>query len=244
MMTFWQNFFWVSFPYIMLTMFVVGHIYRYNVDQFGWSAKSSEFLEKKQLKWGSILFHYGIVFVFFGHVAGILIPKAFYEMIGVTDHMYHFGAVWIGGIAGIATIIGVLILMVRRFTVKRIYIHSTFRDILVLVLLTLIIFSGFVNTVWYTGRGVAFEYRETISPWFRGILSFRPAPSLMIGIPFGFQIHVVSALMLFGLWPFTRLVHVWSLPLEYLSRKFIVYRSLIGRRPIAMSTQRSKNKMD
>lgn len=239
-MTFWQNFFWISFPYIMLTMFVVGHIYRYNTDQFGWSAKSSEFLEKRQLKWGSVLFHYGIIFVFFGHVAGILIPKAFYDSVGITDHMYHFGAVWIGGIAGLATILGVCLLMVRRFTVKRIYVHSTFRDILVLVLLTLIIFSGFVNTVWYTGRGVAFEYRETISPWFRGILTLNPDSALMVGIPLGFQIHVVSALLLFGIWPFTRLVHVWSLPLEYLKRKYIVYRAVFGRKALAMSEDPEK----
>ncbi|MDP4084942.1 MAG: respiratory nitrate reductase subunit gamma [Bacillota bacterium] len=239
-MTYFEKLFWVSFPYIMLTMFVVGHIYRYNTDQFGWSAKSSEFLEKKQLKWGSILFHYGIIFVFFGHVAGILVPKAVYDLLGVTDHMYHMGAVWIGGLAGIATIIGVLLLMVRRFTVKRIFINSTFRDILVLILLTLIIVSGFVNTVWYTGRGVAFEYRETISPWFRGILALNPMPELMIGIPLGFKIHVVSAFLIFGLWPFTRLVHVWSLPLEYLNRKFVVYKAIYSRRILMMQSNRLK----
>lgn len=239
-MIFFQNFFWVSFPFVMLTMFVVGHIYRYNVDQFGWSAKSSEFLEKRQLKWGSILFHYGIIFVFFGHVAGLLIPKGFYEAVGITDHMYHFGAVWIGGIAGIITIIGILLLMVRRFTVKRIYIHSTFRDILVLVLLTITIVTGFFNTVWYTGRGIGFEYRETISPWFRGLLYLNPRPELMIGIPLGFKIHVVSAFLLFGIWPFTRLVHVWSLPLEYLNRKFVVYRSVLARKSLAMAPDRTK----
>lgn len=239
-MTHLENFFWVSFPYIMLTMFVVGHIYRYNVDQFGWSAKSSEFLEKKQLKWGSILFHYGIIFVFFGHVAGILIPKAVYDAVGITTHMYHFGAVWIGGLAGIATIIGILLLMIRRFTVKRIFIHSTYRDILVLILLTLTIVTGFVNTVWYTGRGVAFEYRETISPWFRGLLVLNPMPDLMRGAPLGFQIHIVSAFLLFGIWPFTRLVHVWSLPLEYLNRRFVVYRAVFARKALVTSSERSK----
>lgn len=239
-MTFFENFFWVSFPYIMLTMFVVGHIYRYNVDQFGWSARSSEFLEKKQLKWGSILFHYGIIFVFFGHVAGILIPKAVYDAVGITTEMYHFGALWIGGLAGIATIIGILLLMIRRFTVKRIFIHSTYRDILVLILLTLIIITGFVNTVWYTGRGVAFEYRETISPWFRSILLLNPMPELMRGAPLGFKIHIVSAILLFGIWPFTRLVHVWSLPLEYLNRRFVVYRAVFARKTLMMSSNRTK----
>ncbi|WML44918.1 respiratory nitrate reductase subunit gamma [Neobacillus sp. PS3-40] len=239
-MNYFENLFWVAFPYIMLTMFVVGHIYRYNVDQFGWSAKSSEFLEKDKLKWGSILFHYGIIFVFFGHVAGVLVPLVVYNTLGITEHMYHLGAVWIGGLAGIATIIGVLLLMIRRFTVKRIFVNSTYRDVIVLILLTLTIFSGFFNTIWYTGRGVAFEYRETISPWFRGILYLDPMPGLMTRIPFGFKIHVVSAFLLFGIWPFTRLVHVWSLPLEYLGRRYVVYRAVHTRRALMMQTNRTK----
>jgi nitrate reductase gamma subunit len=239
-MTYFENLFWVVFPYIMLTMFVVGHFYRYHTDQFGWSAKSSEFLEKDKLKWGSILFHYGIIFVFFGHVAGVLVPLAVYETLRVTDHMYHMGAVWIGGLAGIVTLIGVLILMVRRFSVQRIFINSTFRDVFVLILLILTIVTGFFNTIWYTGRGVAFEYRETISPWFRGLLYLNPMPGLMRGIPLGFKIHVVSALLLFGIWPFTRLVHVWSLPLEYLGRKYVVYKAIYSRRLLMMQTERNK----
>jgi nitrate reductase gamma subunit len=239
-MNYFENLFWVSFPYIMLTMFVVGHFYRYHTDQFGWSAKSSEFLEKDKLRWGSILFHYGIVFVFFGHVAGVLIPLGLYEALRVSDHMYHFGALWIGGLAGVVTLLGVLLLMVRRFTVKRIFINSTYRDVLVLLLLTLVIVSGFVNTVWYTGRGVAFEYRETIGPWFRNILALNPMPSLMFDAPIGFKIHIVSAFLLFGIWPFTRLVHVWSLPLEYLGRKFVVYRALFSRKILMMQSDRER----
>lgn len=239
-MTYFENLFWVSYPYIMLTMFVVGHIYRYHTDQFGWSAKSSEFLEKDKLKWGSILFHYGIIFVFFGHVAGVLVPLVVYESLKVTDHMYHLGAVWIGGLAGIVTLVGVILLMSRRFSVKRIFINSTFRDFFVLILLTLVIVTGFFNTIWYTGRGVAFEYRETISPWFRGLLYLDPMPRLMSGIPFGFKIHIVLAFLLFGIWPFTRLVHIWSLPLEYLSRKYVVYRAIYSRRILMMQTNRNR----
>lgn len=239
-MNYFENLFWVSFPYIMLTMFVVGHIYRYNTDQFGWSAKSSEFLEKKKLKWASILFHYGIIFVFFGHVAGLLVPKGVYDALGVTDHMYHMVAFWIGGIAGIVTIIGVFLFMIRRFTVKRILIHSTFRDKLVLILLTIVIVTGFFNTVWYTGRGVDFEYRTSIGPWFRGLIGLNPMPRLMLAIPLGFKIHVVSAFLLFGIWPFTRLVHVWSLPLEYLGRKFVVYKANYARRLLMLQDNRYK----
>ncbi|CAM4192292.1 respiratory nitrate reductase subunit gamma [Geobacillus sp. FSL K6-0789] len=225
-MTLLDQFLWVIYPYIMLTLFVAGHIYRYNTDQFGWSAKSSEFLEKRRLRWGSVLFHWGILFVFLGHVAGILVPKAFYESIGITEEMYHFGAVWFGGAAGIATVIGVVLLLWRRLSVRRLLRHSSKSDLVVLLLLTIVILTGFTNTVGYTATGGTFDYRDTIGPWFRGILTFRPLPQLVSDAPIGFQIHILSALLLFGIWPFTRLVHVWSVPLTYLNRHYVVYRRM------------------
>ncbi|MCK7605564.1 respiratory nitrate reductase subunit gamma [Geobacillus stearothermophilus] len=225
-MTLLDQFLWVIYPYIMLTLFVAGHIYRYNTDQFGWSAKSSEFFEKRRLRWGSVLFHWGILFVFLGHVAGILVPKTFYESIGITEEMYHFGAVWFGGAAGIATVIGVVLLLWRRLSVRRLLRHSSKSDLVVLLLLTIVILTGFTNTVGYTATGGTFDYRDTIGPWFRGVLTFQPLPQLVSNAPIGFQIHILSALLLFGIWPFTRLVHVWSVPLTYLNRHYVVYRRM------------------
>jgi len=225
-MTLLDQFLWVIYPYIMLTLFVAGHIYRYNTDQFGWSAKSSEFLEKRRLRWGSVLFHWGILFVFLGHVAGILVPKTFYESIGITEEMYHFGAVWFGGAAGVATVIGVVLLLWRRLSVRRLLRHSSKSDLVVLLLLTIVILTGFTNTVGYTATGGTFDYRDTIGPWFRGVLTFQPLPQLVNDAPIGFQIHILSALLLFGIWPFTRLVHVWSVPLTYLNRHYVVYRRM------------------
>ncbi|HUC91753.1 MAG TPA: respiratory nitrate reductase subunit gamma [Paenibacillus sp.] len=225
-MTGLDQFLWLIYPYIMLTLFVVGHIYRYNTDQFGWSAKSSEFLEKRNLKWASLLFHWGIIFVFFGHVAGVLVPKGFYEVIGVTDEMYHFGAVWIGGAAGLMAVAGILLLFIRRVTFRRLSIHSSTSDWITLILLAFVIVTGFTNTVGYTASGGEFDYRDSIGPWFRGILSFNPDAELMVGAPIGFQIHILGAFLLFGIWPFTRLVHVWSVPLTYLNRRYLVYRSM------------------
>lgn len=225
-MTYLDIFLWVVFPYITLTIFVLGHIYRYNTDQFGWSAKSSEFLEMRRLKWGSILFHWGIIFVFFGHVAGILVPKVFYNIIGVTDHMYHFGAVWFGGAAGLACVIGGAILWLRRTSVKRIAKNSHFADYVSLFFLGLVVLVGFTNTVGYSASGGTFDYRDAIGPWFRGILTFRPNPAYMVLAPLGFQLHVLLAFLLFAIWPFTRLVHIWSLPLTYLKRKYVVYRKM------------------
>lgn len=217
---------WVIVPYISLTIFVLGHIYRYNTDQFGWSAKSSEFLDKRKLKWGSTLFHWGIIFVFFGHVAGVLVPKLVYDTIGITNNMYHFGAVWFGGAAGVICVIGGALLFMRRATVKRIKVNSQFTDWFSLVVLGIVVIVGFTNTVGYTASGGDFDYRVTIGPWFRGILTFQPNPAYMAGAPIGFQLHILLALILFAIWPFTRLVHVWSLPLAYLKRRYLVYRKM------------------
>lgn len=226
MLTYVDVFLWIIFPYITLTVFVVGHVYRYQTDQFNWQAKSSEIFEKKLLRWGSPLFHYGVIFVFFGHVAGVVIPKAVWESIGVTDHMYHFGAVWVGGLMGVITLIGILILLYRRFSVKRVYKNNTIWDGLVFLLLLFVIIVGFTNTVGYTATGGTFDYREAIGPWFRGLFVFRPRPELMVDAPPGFQIHVLTAFLLFAIWPFSRLVHLWSYPFKYLNRGYVLFRNL------------------
>ncbi len=125
-MSFWNQFWWIIYPYLVLTVFVVGHIYRYNSDQFGWTAKSSEFMEKNTLKWGSILFHVGILMVLGGHVVGLLIPKSWTEALGMTEEMYHTGAIFGGGLAGIITLAGIMILLFRRVNVKRVRMTSSF----------------------------------------------------------------------------------------------------------------------
>lgn len=220
-----DQFLWLIFPYLMLTTFVVGHFYRYNADQYGWSAKSSEILEKKMLKWGSILFHYGIILAFFGHVAGILVPKWVFPMLGIDDHLYHLGAVWFGGTIGIVTLVGIIILYYRRVFSKRVHYQSSKMDWVILIILLVVILEGVYVTIIYNTTVGEFDYRSTIGPWFRGILTFTPDPSLMVNVPFSYKLHVFTGFLLFGILPFTRLVHIWSLPLEYLSRRYIIFRS-------------------
>jgi len=222
------QFLWVIFPYLMITIFIVGHIYRYNVDQLSWTAKSSEFLEKKTLKWGSMLFHIGILLVSVGHIVGLLVPKSLLESLGVSESLYHSGAVYVGGLAGIITLIGILILLNRRLTNKRVRITSDTSDIITVILIFLIIIVGIYNTFIGTRLYSDFDYRETISPWFRGLLTFVPNPSLMRGVPLGFQLHILISFALIGIWPFTRLVHVWSVPLTYFKRGYIIYRKRAG----------------
>jgi len=233
-MNLWNQFWWVIYPYLMLTIFIVGHIYRYNTDQYGWTAKSSEFLEKRSLKWGSILFHYGILMVFGGHVIGLLVPKTVTEALGITEELYHLTAVYIGGFAGIITFIGIALLLFRRFSIKRIWVTSSPSDILIAILLFIVVAFGLYNTI-YSMLGLShFDYRATLAPWLRGLLIFAPDYTLMKDVPLFFKLHTIFAFAIFGIWPFTRLVHVWSLPLEYFKRSYIVYRSRNAKRTIEL----------
>ncbi|WP_379152272.1 respiratory nitrate reductase subunit gamma [Paenibacillus sp. sgz5001063] len=223
-MNMFDQFLWVIIPYICLVVFVVGHIYRYRRDQFNWTAKSSEFIEKKQLKYGSILFHLGIIPVIFGHIGGLVVPKSWMEAVGVNEHTYHIGAVYIGGIFGIVTLAGMLILTSRRFTLKNVRRLSSASDLIVNSLLLFIVFMGMYSTLVTNAVQPEFDYRETISVWFRGLFMFRPDPALMTTVPLSFKIHVLSGFAIFAFWPFTRLVHVWSVPLNYVGRSYILYR--------------------
>lgn len=224
-MKFTEQFLWVIYPYIALTIFVVGHIYRYNTDQLGWTAKSSELLEKRSLWWGSMLFHAGILAVVGGHVSGLLIPKAFFESIGVNEQMYHMAAVYGGGPAGLVTLAGILILTLRRFRNDRVFAVSSAADLIVVILVLIEVSLGLASTITNVMSTGSFDYRETIGPWFRGLLFLQPAASFMAVVPLVFKLHVVVGFGIFAMWPFTRLVHVWSMPIEYINRAYIQYFS-------------------
>ncbi|MEW5066751.1 respiratory nitrate reductase subunit gamma [Bacillus subtilis] len=214
---------WGIMPYIVLTIFIGGHIYRYQHDQFGWTAKSSEMLEKKKLAAGSTLFHWGLLCVVGGHVMGILIPEGVYASLGISEHMYHKMAISAGLPAGIAACTGLVILTYRRLFDKRIRKTSSPSDILTLLLLLFMMLSG-VAATFLNIDSKGFDYRTTVGPWFREIALFRPDPSLMESVPLWFKFHIVIGYVVFILWPFTRLVHVFSLPLKYLTRSYVVYR--------------------
>lgn len=223
-MSLFEQFLWVIFPYLCVATFVVGHIFRYRYDQFNWTAKSSEFIEKKRLMLGSMLFHIGIIPVIMGHVAGLGIPKEWMAALGVSEHLYHIGAMYGGGLFGVITFAGMLILTMRRLTMKNVRRLSSASDMIVNGLLLFIVFMGMFSTLVTNNVQPDFDYRETISIWFRNLLIFRPEASYMAEVPISFQIHILAGFLIFALWPFTRLVHVWSVPLNYARRSYILYR--------------------
>ncbi|MFG1694185.1 respiratory nitrate reductase subunit gamma [Nonomuraea sp. NPDC049309] len=216
---------WVVLPYVALTVFVLGHIWRYRYDKFGWTTRSSQLYESRLLRIGSPLFHFGILIVALGHVGGLVIPKSWTEAAGIGEGLYHLLAVVLGTIAGVATVGGLAILIYRRRTVGPVFTATTRNDKLMYAVLALTIALGLAATVLANLVGGGYDYRTTVSPWFRSIFLFQPRPELMAGTPLLFRLHALSALVLFAIWPFTRLVHMLTAPLGYLTRPYIVYRS-------------------
>ncbi|MBE1496275.1 nitrate reductase gamma subunit [Amycolatopsis lexingtonensis] len=216
---------WVAVPYVSIAVFVVGHYWRYRYDKFGWTTRSSQLYERRLLRLGSPLFHFGILLVALGHVGGLLIPKSWTEALGVSETAYHAMAVTLGVLAGFCTLAGAAILVYRRRTVGPVFSATTRNDKVMYVLLVGTILLGLGTTVLGNLTGHPHDYRETVAPWFRSIFAFQPKTSLMLEAPLGFQLHVLAAWALFAFWPFSRLVHVFSMPLGYLTRPYIVYRS-------------------
>lgn len=215
---------WGALPYAVIAIFVVGHIWRYQTAQYSWTTRSSQLLERKWLMVGIILFHVGMLAVLGGHIGGLLVPESFTESVGISEHTYHVVAVAMGSLAGIAMTTGLMILAVRRVGNERVRAATITRDYVVMAVLILVVITGMINTFGVQLLGDAHNYRETVSPWFRSILMFQPDPELMAEAGWSFQLHAACALLLFAIWPFTRLVHAWSIPFGYLSRPYIVFR--------------------
>ena len=208
-------FLWVIVPYLCLAVFVVGHAWRYRYDKFGWTTRSSQLYEVRLLRLGSPLFHFGMLGVVGGHVIGLL------------DHLYHYAAVGGGLVAGVMALVGMCILIYRRRTVGPVFSATTVMDKVMYAFLAAAIVLGMWNTIAGSifSLGGEYNYREGVSVWYRSFLAFQPDAELMAQAPIGFKLHALVAFALFALWPFTRLVHVFSAPLGYLTRPYIVYRS-------------------
>ncbi|MGE5592037.1 MAG: respiratory nitrate reductase subunit gamma [Bacillota bacterium] len=225
MVNLWDLLLWVVFPYVSIAVFVVAHLYRYATNPYGWTSRSSEFLEKGWLRWGSLLFHWGVIFALLGHVGGLGVPMSWVEALGVSPELYHLLAIVIGGTAGVAAVAGLVILLLRRTLTERLRLTSTRMDFLALALLLVVVGLGIGNTLGYNLLYGSYEYRVTMGPWLRGLLTLRPDASLMVDVPITFQLHALAAFGLAGVWPFTRLVHVWSVPLTYVGRTPILVRA-------------------
>ncbi len=216
---------WVALPYIAIAVFLTGTIWRYRYDKFGWTTRSSQIYERRLMRFASPIFHIGILAVLVGHIVGLLIPEDWTNAAGLSEDAYHLMAVGIGAVAGICTLVGISMLIYRRRTTGSVLAATTRNDKTMYVFLMAAICLGLVTTIVGSGViGDGYNYRETVSPWFRSIFLLDPQPELMAESPPSFQIHAVAGMLLFLIWPFTRLVHAFSAPVGYLFRPYVVYR--------------------
>lgn len=214
-------------PYVSAAALIGGLAWRYRYDQFGWTTRSSQLYESKLLKIGSPLFHYALFAVLVGHLVGLLIPKSWTDAVGLSQDMYHAGALYGGGLAGIALVVGLALLIYRRRLNARVFEATTWNDKLMYLILGVVILFGMWATLTgdHTPSGEHHNYRETVSVWFRSLLVLQPDVEAMSAATVQFKAHVVIALVLFAVLPFTRLIHAFTVPVHYLFRPYIVYRS-------------------
>jgi nitrate reductase gamma subunit len=217
---------WGILPYITIAVLVVGTWWRYRYDKFGWTTRSSELYESRLLRIGSPLFHFGILVVVIGHLIGLVIPASWTDAVGVSEDAYHVQALILGGVAGVATLVGVTILIYRRRTTGPVFMATTRNDKGMYVVLVAAIVAGLATTLLGTGLvGEQPAYLETVSPWFRSLFILQPDIDAMAEAGFGFKVHTLIGMVLFAIWPFTRLIHAFTAPIHYLFRPYIVYRS-------------------
>lgn len=216
---------WAVLPYVTITVFAGGLAWRYRHDRFGWTTRSSQLHESRLLRVASPLFHFGLLFVLAGHVGGLLVPASVTRWLGVHDEQYHLVSLVAGGLAGAAAVLGLGALLYRRWRTPAVRAATGRDDRLTYPVLAAVLLLGMAATVITNGMGGGYDYRETVSPWVRGVLLLHPDPGLMHDVPLPYQLHALAAMALFALWPFSRLVHALSVPLQYLVRPYIVYRS-------------------
>ncbi|MFB7783988.1 respiratory nitrate reductase subunit gamma [Streptomyces vinaceus] len=216
---------WGVLPYVSIALLVAGTVWRARYDQFGWTTRSTQLHESRLLRIGSPLFHFGMLFVVLGHVVGLLVPKSWTDAAGLSDHAYHLLAVSTGAVAGAAAAAGIGILVYRRFRVPAVRRATLRGDHLMYTFLLGAMLLGLTATVLNsTGMTDGYNYREGISLWFRSLFTLTPDYHLMAGAPLAFKAHVLFGFTLFALIPYSRLVHMFSAPLKYLFRPYVVYR--------------------
>ncbi|WTW93210.1 respiratory nitrate reductase subunit gamma [Streptomycetaceae bacterium NBC_01309] len=235
---------WGVLPYVSAALLIAGTYWRYRYDKFGWTTRSSELYESRLLRIASPLFHYGLLFVFAGHILGLLMPQGSTDAVGMSEHAYHVMAMSLGLVAGVATVVGIGLLIWRRRTTGPVFLATTRNDKLMYVALATTILAGLATTLIENGFGRTYNYRETVSPWFRSLFAFRPDIDLMAAAPVAFHVHAVLAFVLFALLPFTRLVHAFSAPVKYLFRPYLVYRSRDPQQLASRPTRRGWDRVD
>lgn len=207
--TYLHLFFFSAYPYICMTVFLVGSLARYDRDQYTWKSDSSQMLRTGTLRWGSNLFHVGILFLFFGHFFGLLTPHWVYEPF-ITPAQKQLVAIVAGGIAGVVCFIGLTLLIHRRIFDPRIRLTSHRTDLAILIILWVQLVLGMI-TLPYSFSHSDGSVMLVLSDWAQRVFTFRVgAAEGLVALDWPYKVHLVLGMTIFLLFPFSRLVHVWS----------------------------------
>ena len=225
-MDYLNNLMFGIYPYIALAIFLLGSLIRFDREQYSWKSDSSQLLRTSQLRWGSNLFHIGVLFLFFGHLAGLLTPHWLYESVGLSTPNKQMLAIISGGIAGLICLVGITLLVLRRLTDARIRATSKPMDIIILLWILVTLVLGLISILYsldHKDGGVML----LLGQWAQSIVTFRPgAAEALLTVPLIYKLHLMFGMTVFVLFPFTRLVHVWSgfAALTYLTRSYQIVR--------------------
>jgi nitrate reductase gamma subunit len=217
------------YPYLCAIVFLLGSLVRFDTSQYTWRSGSSQLLRRRQLTVGSNLFHVGILIIFAGHVVGLLTPIAVFDALGIGHTFKQVLAMSVGGIAGLMCLAGAVMLAHRRLTDPRIRANSTFGDTAIILLLTAQVTLGLLTIPVSAGHLDGQEMLKFMT-WAQGIVTLQPQAAAVIADVFWiFKVHMFLGMTIFLVFPFTRLVHMWSAPVWYLGRPG--YQIVRTRRP-------------
>ena len=226
-MNYLHQFVFGIYPYIALAIFLLGSLVRFDREQYTWKSESSQVLNTGMLRLGSPLFHIGILGLFFGHAAGLLTPVWVWDTLGVTHGAKQTVAMVAGGVMGGLCLAGILMLLARRFGNERVAARTTFKDKLVLLWILLTLLLG-LSSIFVSASHMDGHMMVLLMTWAQHIVTFRgDAASFIEGAPLIFKLHLFMGMSLFVIFPFTRLVHIWSGfgAVTYLARAYQLVRS-------------------
>lgn len=211
------------YPYLALAVFLLGSLVRFDREQYSWRSGSSQLLRAKQLRWGSNLFHIGILLLFLGHLAGLLTPHSLYTLV-VTVEQKQLLAMIAGGIFGVICFIGLTLLIHRRLTDPRIRATSSGMDIFVVLLIWAQLVLGLIS-IYYSGQHLDGSVMVILAEYSQRLVTFRAVDvEAIAALPWVYKAHLVLGYTLFLVFPFSRLVHIWSVPVSYVFRPYQVVR--------------------
>lgn len=206
------------FPYVAVALAVAVGIYRYAIDRYSWSSQSSQFLESKALYWGSVSWHYAILLILLAHLLGLLFPSGWGTLLGRPLRLYFLEVT--GMALGVTTVLAMALLVVRRAMDARVAVVTSRVDWLLLVLLLVQVVTGVMIAFSLRWGGV--WYLHTAVPWLRSLVILQPEVQYLAVLPTVVKLHAFNAFLLIAVFPFSRLVHVISVPLGYLTRPYQV----------------------